>query len=81
VVVGELLPDGVEVDLAFPVEQDLHHPPTEVAACFPQCHRGQPPAVEKFDERVLELLLAKRVIVDEDDKLEVLVAGAILFLR
>jgi hypothetical protein len=43
--------------------------------------RGRLPTGEKFDERVLELLLAKRVIVDEDDKLEVLVAGAILFLR
>jgi hypothetical protein len=34
----------------------------------------------KFGERVRELLLAERVIVDEDDELEVLLAGAVLFL-
>jgi hypothetical protein len=65
----------VEVHLAIPVEQDLHGPLAEVAVCFPQGHRARLPASEKFGERVRELLLVERVVIDGDGELEVLVAG------
>jgi hypothetical protein len=77
----ELLPASLEVHLAFHIEHDLHGPPAEIAARFPQGHRGRLSTDEKFGERVQELLLAERVVIDEDDKLEVLVAGAVFFLR
>jgi hypothetical protein len=81
VVAGELLSAGVEVHTAFPVEQDIHGPPEEVAACFPQGHRGWLPAGKKFDESGWELLLAERAVLDEEGELEVLVAWEVLFPR
>jgi hypothetical protein len=67
-------------ELLRAVEQNLHRPSAEIVACFPQGHRGRLPVGEKLGERVRELLLAERAVVDEDDELEVLVAGSILFL-
>jgi hypothetical protein len=49
--------------------------PPRSTARFPQGHRGRLSTDEKFGERVQELLLAERVVFDEDDELEVLFAG------
>jgi hypothetical protein len=71
---------GVDVHIPFLAEQELHRPPAKAPAYFPQGHLGWLPADEKVGELVRKLLLAERVVVDEDDELQVPVVYALRLL-
>jgi hypothetical protein len=66
----ELLPVGVEVHLAAPVEEHVHRPLAEAAASLPQLQCGRLVAVDQLDELVRQPLDSKWVSIEDNDELE-----------
>ena len=67
---GELLPPGVQVHLALPIEQDLDRPAARAAAGLAQPQLGRLDAINELGELVREALDAEGVVVDAEEELE-----------
>ena len=66
----ELLPPGVQVHRALPIEQDIDRPDARAAASLPQEQLRRRSAVDELGELVQEALDAEWVVVDAEEELE-----------